>query len=318
MSPMRPLISAVLCTYNRRDLLDSILQDLCHQTLALESYEIVVVDNNSSDGTKAVVAEHMRSQPNLKYCFEPAQGIAHARNRGVQEAQGIYIAYADDDCRVPPDWLKVAKHIIDDLAPAVFGGPYFAIYNTPKPNWFKDDYGSYHLGDNARRIAAHEYLHAGNLFIQKAILAKLGGFNPELGHRGQKLWYGEEVALVRQIRATLPEAVIYYDPALKVQHLVAPQKLNLRWHVKQRFVDGRSWLITFDEIRPKHIILLHLPLLAGLMLARSGLIAWAMTGGMLCRDRQKYPHWQNYVYEKVLKHVGGIGLIYEKVHSLLV
>ncbi|MGD8380729.1 MAG: glycosyltransferase, partial [Syntrophobacterales bacterium] len=92
-------ISVIVCTYNRAELLGGTLRTLCHQTLDTSEYEVIVVDNNSTDNTREVVDEFCRRSSNVRYCFEPQQGLSHARNQGLQEAKGKYVAYIDDDAR---------------------------------------------------------------------------------------------------------------------------------------------------------------------------------------------------------------------------
>ena len=313
---MKPLISVIVCTFNRSQLLAGILDDLCNQTLSEAFYEVIIVDNNSRDSTKAVVEEYVRSKPNWKGCFEPVQGLSHARNHGLKESRGQYVAYTDDDCRVPSNWLMMAQQIIQEMAPAVFGGPYYAIYNTPKPDWYKDVYGSHDHGNQPRVLTAEEYLDGGNFFCRRHLIQGVGGFNPDLGMQGEKRFYGEEVELVRKIRARFPEEIIFYHPCLKVNHLVASQKMDLGHSIRERFMDGRSWLVTFEKPSSKTLIILQLPLFFCLALARVILIVTESLVGIIRRDYQQYPYWKNYFYEKCLRYFGGLGMIYEKVTSI--
>ena len=104
-SSSSPLISVVVCTFNRADLLETSLEALDEQILESSEYEVIVVDNNSTDNTLNVVEELCNRLTSLRYCFEPNQGLSHARNRGWREAMGEYVAYIDDDCKVPGQWL---------------------------------------------------------------------------------------------------------------------------------------------------------------------------------------------------------------------
>lgn len=101
-------ISVVVCTFNRADILPLALQSLCEQTPHHDQTEIIVVDNNSPDNTRQVVDEFIEKYPNIRYCFEPIQGLSHARNRGWREARGEYVGYLDDDAKAPPEWLHSA------------------------------------------------------------------------------------------------------------------------------------------------------------------------------------------------------------------
>jgi len=114
----------VICTHNRADLLADVLETICKQSLTAPGYEIIVVDNDSEDDTRRVTEAVSHRYSNVRYILEPRCGLSHARNRGLREANGQYVAFMDDDCKAPTHWLAVAKEIIDRVKPAVFGGPY--------------------------------------------------------------------------------------------------------------------------------------------------------------------------------------------------
>lgn len=307
----KPLISVVVCTYNRADLLAHALRDLCDQTLARSLYEIVVVDNNSSDTTKTVV-ERFAACAHVAYEFESNQGLSHARNRGWRVARGEYVGYVDDDCRIPPEWLALARELIERTRPSVLGGPYYACYDSRKPAWFQDRYGSHVLEGEARPLLPDEYLTGGNIFFRRSLLEALGGFDTKLGVSGATMTRGEETALLRRIRNEMAREVIYYAPALYLFHLVHEERMKVGWSVRSRFADGRSSYLVFvgatSSSRPRiltaaraALVLLEL----SLDLARS--VVW--------RDKARYPYVQNYLYERVLQHVGRLGGLYEQLRS---
>ena len=233
------LISVVICSYNRSDLLANLLQTVCQQSLDRSEYEVIIVDNNSTDDTSVVSHSFVADYANVRYCFESQQGLSHARNRGWREAKGQYVAYLDDDCKVPEQWLEVATKVIDSISPNIFGGPYFAFYNTKKPPWYLSSYGSYEPYAQAMRLEEPEKLHGGNLFLERRVLEKSGGFDPQLGMAGGKMAYGEETALLLYIHATIPNVVVYYEPKLFVHHLVRPEKMKIGWIIRHRFVNAR-------------------------------------------------------------------------------
>ncbi len=306
-----PLISVVVCTYNRAALLAQALDTLCAQTLDPALYEVLVIDNNSTDDTRATVE---RFAPRVRHVIETSQGLSHARNRGWREARGMYVAYTDDDCKLPPDWLATAHRVIDERAPAALGGPYFAFYMTPKPAWFKDSYASHDQGDEARVLGPDEYLDGGNVFVRRDVLVALGGFDPGLGMAGKRVAYGEETDLIKRLRAADPDALVWYDPALYVLHLVKPHFMSLRWLVRQRFAGGRDWYKLSHSASPpsksRRAVLQSLRQLGyhgvqfGLDLAR----------GLLRRDQAQYPTFQNYLYERGFRRVFQMG---ETVQALL-
>lgn len=310
-----PAISVVICTYNRAELLANGLQTLCEQTLATSHYEVIVVDNNSNDDTRAVTEDFCRRYPNIRYFLEAQQGLSHARNRGWQEAKADYVAYIDDECKVPSQWLATAKQIIDRLSPGVFGGPYFSYHNTLPPRWWKESYETFEHCDAARALADGEYIRGGNLFIQRRLLELMGGFDVTLGMSGDKLGYGEESHFQRHLRATMPDELIYYDPKLYTYHLVRPEKMTWRYILSSRFGSGRHIYTVFWDNEPQVARRPHLRLLGQAVLIILRFIM-SLIIGVLRRDRKRYPYPQNYLYENTFTHLQTLGLIYERyIHS---
>jgi glycosyltransferase involved in cell wall biosynthesis len=303
------LISVVVCTFNRAGLLEISLQSLSNQLLEDSGYEVIVADNNSTDNTRQVVSKFRHSLTNLRYCFEAKQGLSYARNRGWQEARGEYVAYIDDDCKVPEQWLTVAKKIIEQISPDVFGGPYFAFYNTPKPHWFKDAYGSRDLGNVARELTDGEYLSGGNIFFRRELLEILGGFDVSFGMSGQRLAYGEETALLKHIRETMPERVIYCDPEMYVHHLVHSKKMSLPWIIRQRFVGGRYSYRVFKNNGSISGPGQRQQLRQSVGNLLKDILNFARNAGQ--RDRVKYPYLQNYLYEHVFQYIDKVGVFFE-------
>ena len=304
------IISVIVCTYNRCDILNDCLQSLVYQTLNKQLFEVIVVNNNSTDETQSIAECFAIIEPNFKVVIEPNQGLSHARNHGWNEAHGEYVAFIDDDCIVPTQWLSIAKDIVDQKSPGVFGGPYFAFYNSPKPLWFKDAYGSRIQGDNARALGDDEYLDGGNIFFRRSLLHGLGGFDTHLGMSGKKIAYGEETALLRLVRVKRPDQLIYYDPGLYVYHLVQAKKMNLTWAMRSRFSAGRYSYRIFREnsndtglgqpsFKRKRFLIYYD---FGIDLLK----------GIFRRDREKYPYFQNYLFERVFIIIEKMGSLYEQ------
>ncbi|MCB0063270.1 MAG: glycosyltransferase [Caldilineaceae bacterium] len=290
------MISVIVCTFNRAELLRELLQTLCAQTVAFTQYEVIVVDNGSTDQTKTVTVAFTTRYPQVRYCFEPRQGLSHARNRGWQEAKGDYVAYIDDDCKAPPDWLAVAQEIIETVAPVEFGGPHYPFYNTAKPHWWRDAYDSQHTGGYERAAGYLEPsmdLIGNNLFFQHAIFAQIGGFDPTLGVIGNTLRYGEETEMHVRLCRRDPTHRAYYDPRLFVYHLVRPEKLSLCWQLRSTFMHGRAYYPIYGAEAQSFTrqSSLFFPLYALLIGLRTLFQSW------LWRDRKRYPYWQNYLYE---------------------
>src|SRR6476646_5236422 len=138
---MSALSSAIVCTYNRRDrLLDSV-QALVEQDLPPTDYEIIVVDNNSTDGTSDVIAECFGGVPNVRLIREEKQGVAPARNAGARVARSPIAAYTDDDALVPKGWLRRIVELFHTLdpVPGVIGGDMEPVFDGERPSWLTDE-----------------------------------------------------------------------------------------------------------------------------------------------------------------------------------
>lgn len=302
-------LSVVICTYNRAQHLQMALESLQKQEAPEMSYEIIVVDNVSTDNTRAVVQQSGMS--NIRYIYEDNQGLSYARNRGWQEAKGNYVAYIDDDVKLPTHWVKTALDIIVHEQPLVFGGSYSAFYTETKPKWFLDRYASRDLGEKARYLGRmDEYLTGGNLFIKRAILQDFGGFNPQLGMSGRIIARGEETLLLDQIRHTFGDNAIYYHPELAICHWVAPYKMQWWGIIRYYFHGGRSYsrmLYLVDGVRAGWG---NLSIHFSKTLAR---LIYGLSIGLLRYDRQQYAFIQNYLYEEVCgKSIYQLGRWYER------
>lgn len=332
------LITAVVCTYNRAVSLQALLETISKQELRFETFEVLVIDNSSTDRTRMVVSKATHQLPNLRYAFESKQGLSHARNRGWMEAKGRYVGFVDDDCQVPPQWLRIATGLIERYSPTVFGGPYKATFSSPKPGWFRDIYGESTLGTEPRWLEDGEYLSGGNFFMRRSVFQEIGGFDPKLGVSGETPGFGEETDLLRRIRMKLPEAGIYYEPELYVFHSVGAKKMQLSWVARIRFADGRysfrifreavstgkgsrsklsNWIgrlrvqETSSDIR-RYFNRVVIALVSSALIIR---ILLDLILGTLLRDRRAFRYSQNYWYERTLKHFHTLGWLYEQLLS---
>jgi glycosyltransferase involved in cell wall biosynthesis len=107
-------ITVVISTFNRCEMLPAAIESVLTQQASGLSYELIVVDNNSTDSTKQVVHSFIsQGHPNLKYVFEPKQGLSYGRNAGITNARGAIVVFFDDDVRAHPDWLSNIKRAFD-------------------------------------------------------------------------------------------------------------------------------------------------------------------------------------------------------------
>lgn len=244
---MAPILTVIVCTYNRSDWLRGCLRSLEPQS-SHETVEVLVIDNNSTDDTAAVVREFSGRRPNLRYVFEANQGLSHARNRGLKEAQGQIVAYIDDDAKANSEWV-LAIILFFEATPDASGvsGSYDAFSTIPIPSWFPKEYGRWSLGDQTRRMKAGEWINGTNMAFRRQALLELGGFDTSLGMNGNKVAYGEETRLMREM---LNRGMhVYYCAEMRVDHAILPHKLKLSWLFKSSYASGYDGVKTHGYSR---------------------------------------------------------------------
>lgn len=250
---LKKLITVVICTYNRVDLLSICIKSLINQTADKNLFEILVVNNNSTDDTIKVVKIFKKNNTEIKLRIinENKQGLSHARNKGWKEAEGKYVAYIDDDSIANVDWIeKINKFIIKHQDVEIFGGPYSYYYFKPMPEWYPKEQHTFYLGKKIMRLNASGWLSGTNMIYQKKIFYKYGGFDKNLGMRGEELFYGEETEFQKKLKNN--GIAIYYIPEIKVKHLIAEYKKNMIWMLRSDYLRGYSF--AYIKKKKKYII----------------------------------------------------------------
>lgn len=229
----KPTLSIIVCTYNRASLLKNCLQSLEKQTTNKKNYEVIVINNNSSDNTSQVVKDLMEGQlSNIKEVIERKQGLSYARNHGWKKARGKYVAYIDDDATAECDWVEqILKFIKRKPNINAFGGPYSRFSTRPFPDWLPQNYFTLNLGNTEKTLdLKKEWISGSNMIFNKMLFYKYGGFRTDLGMKGSKILYGEETEFL--IRLRKGGTSVYYVPKIRVKHLVPEGKLRLWWLLK--------------------------------------------------------------------------------------
>jgi glycosyltransferase involved in cell wall biosynthesis len=303
-------LTIVICTHNRSELLTLALESLRGIQPVEQPWELLVVDNGSVDDTRRVAEEYATSISGLRYLHEETIGLSYARNLGWQEARGEYVAYLDDDVKVPPHWLKKAMDIIEQQAPLAFGGPCYPFYINPKPDWYKDEYGSYVKATQASFTGDVACIAGFNMCIRRDILAQEQGFPVELGMSGNRLGYAEETFLFRSLVARHGKC-LYYDPEFSVYHLVRAEKTSVRWMISAKFASVR------DNF-PARYMIKDISIADAFVLTGKVFIGFCLyVPGLIFRDRKHYPFYQTYVHDKILPVIANAGRLYTIFHMLL-
>ena len=135
-----PRVTVAVLTYNRSRLLRETLAGIVRQNYPSGGWELIVVDNNSTDDTKEVVSSFQSAGTPPRLVVETRQGLDHGRNRAIEEARGEIIVLADDDILVEPDWLAqlVAPFASDNAHQiGVVGGEVVPVFPDGVPAWLE-------------------------------------------------------------------------------------------------------------------------------------------------------------------------------------
>ena len=156
-------------------------------------YEILVVNNNSSDDTADVIQRYAKIlAPRLHSIFESRQGLSHARNRALKEAKGEIVCFTDDDVRVDPEWLIVITEAFKKYDASIVGGRSYLIFpeGMQKPEWLTERFEKFwsrlDYGDEVL-VGTDKDLYGLNFSILKEAALKVGGFDSNLGRNGKCL-----------------------------------------------------------------------------------------------------------------------------------
>jgi len=256
--------SIVVPTFNRSKLISKTLEALFQQDCDF-AYEVLVVDDGSSDETMVVLEEWCRKNPGRMRAFhQENSGPARARNRGAREALGGFVAFVDDDCVAEPSWLRRLEAALGAGCDAVAG----SVIN-PQGSWV----GRY---INRENVIAHVVspegfvmeLVTGNAGIRASVFEQLGGFDEAIRVAG-----GEDTEFGLRLRASGRK--IAYAPDARVHH---DSTVDLRGYLRMIYRHGRGRRRLgerFPEFR------MSLPLL------RMGWLAWPLRSWMV-RDFARY------------------------------
>ncbi|MCC6694688.1 MAG: glycosyltransferase family 2 protein [Candidatus Hydrogenedentes bacterium] len=217
-------ISVVVCTYNRADMLRVALDSLCRlETEGLFSYEIIVVDDASTDDTGSVLEAHAASAPvSIRSIRGSGKGVAAARNTGIHEARGAYIAFFDDDQIAEPSWLIELWQTLQDSGAACVGGARTLDLPTDQlaslPRIIRLYLGEIPVETEVRPCGRADLLCTGTVLMERRVFQAAGRFDASLTQGGEDT---EFFARVR--RAGLP---CWYTPRSIVRHMVPEYRLQ--------------------------------------------------------------------------------------------
>jgi glycosyltransferase involved in cell wall biosynthesis len=245
--------SIVISTYNRCELLDGALRALLSQTQADLSYEILVVDNNSTDQTRSLVRALAAQNPEkLKYLFEPKQGISYGRNAGIAVAKAPVIAFTDDDVRVAQDWIGRIKAGFEANPDIDFlGGRVIPRWPVEPPSWLTKEHWSplalLDYGDRPFLVDSGNQLCliGANLAFRRRAFEKVGLFKTDFQRVKDGIGSLEDHEILLRLWRANSRGL--YLPELVVTAEIEAERMEKPYHRKWHASHGRFYAALRSE-----------------------------------------------------------------------
>jgi len=232
-------LSIIICSYNRGNLIFSALESIRKQNFDKQLFELIVVDNNSTDNTVGIVKEFESRNPdmNFVYTVEMNQGLSFARNKGISIAKGEIVAFIDDDAIAHEDFAKNITHRFNEYKSYdALGGKVIPVYEIgEEPAWMskyiermvsKVDYG-----DKVKDFKK-KYPVGCNMAFRKHVFEKVGLFNTNLNLRSDDKYIFNKIA-----KANLK---VLYAPDIVVWHNIEKERTTDRFIIRLSRLNGRS------------------------------------------------------------------------------
>jgi len=245
------VITVIVPTRNRADLLGTALESLDSQTLSKDAFEVIVVDNGSTDHTAELVSGLVQQRGNLRYVREPVPGLHAGRHRGLQEAHGDVLVYIDDDIRATPCWLEAIADNFADPDVVMVGGNNYPDFQGPVPGWLEKLWARPALGGqgivylsvlalpDGRREMSPYLVWGCNFPVRKQVVLDAGGFHPDslpgelIRFRGDGETHVSRYVLENRLRCN-------YDSRVSVYHAVTRERMSFDYFRQRAFNQGVS------------------------------------------------------------------------------
>jgi glucosyl-dolichyl phosphate glucuronosyltransferase len=237
-------ITVAIPTYNRADLLRQTLAGVTRQDLPAGTFEVLVVDNNSRDATAAVVAAFAGADPAPRHVLETQQGLDHARNRALAEANGEIIVFADDDILVEPDWLRqLTAPLRADWGQKIgaVGGEVVPVFPDGLPPWIAEWHAPLAFRADAGPLPPHQTPMGANLAFPRRIFTRVSTFAVTLDRAGRNYFSGGDADMIRRVRAAGFE--VWFAPAARVRHQMPAARMTFRYAARHAFDSARSRVV---------------------------------------------------------------------------
>lgn len=266
--------TVLICTFDRAGFLGATLDSLARSRVSRLRWNVIVVDNNSTDGTRDVVMSRVAGYPvPLTYLFEPRQGKSNALNAGLAATSASIVVFTDDDVQLPEGWVEAScRALLDDRSIDYTGGPVRPIWEESCPPWFDreraDLWGTLAILDYGPEPFVFEERRrvplGANMAVRRTLIDRVGGFAPELGRKGDSLMGQEQAEFF--CRSRLAGARGLYEPAMGLDHHVPAARLTRDYFRRWWYWKGvsKSRLERRHPVTELGVDLREVPAIAGL------------------------------------------------------
>lgn len=243
-------LSVILPTRNRAPLLDDCLASLAGQSLPVDQFEVLVIDNGSTDCTQEVVQRHANQLP-MRYLFEPKPGLHNARHSGLREASADILVFGDDDILADPDWLLSIAEAFREPDIALVGGNNRPLFESPPPDWLAR---WWERPNGKRRAISHlsildfgqgqfdidpGWVWGCNFSVRRSALLNAGGFHPDaMPAESLRLRGDGETSVSDAIRRSGLRA--RFHSGASVTHRVSKARMSADYFQKRSYAQGIS------------------------------------------------------------------------------
>ena len=239
-----PKVTVAIPTYNRAAFLRQTLAGIAAQRFPREAFEVLVIDNNSTDDTQAVVAEFAGERPPPRHILEKRQGLDFARNRAVAEARGEVIVFGDDDILVETDWLaQMTAPLLIDVAGKIgaVGGEVIPVFPDGLPDWVREWHAPLRFRSDAGPLEKRHSPMGANLAFPRRVFDQLGLFHTALDRAAGNYFSGGDSEMIRRVRRAGLE--VWFVPAAAVRHQMPASRTTFRYAARHAFDSARSRVI---------------------------------------------------------------------------
>jgi glucosyl-dolichyl phosphate glucuronosyltransferase len=257
-------ISVIIPTRNRERNIDKCILSVLSNNVGDLKYEIIVIDNGSTDNTRTIVEHLQEEYSQLKYYYENNPGLHQARHRGARESNSHILAFIDDDVEVTEDWLTAVYEMFQEKSVSLVTGPVLPLFETTPPEWLElhwsqSEYGKT-LGwlslidfNEGVRTIPPEFVFGCNFSIRKNILFECKGFHPDSMPEELMIYRGDgETGLSRDIKHHGYQ--VGFSPKATVFHFISKTRMTPKYLYRRAFLQGISY--SYSQIRAgqKHMV----------------------------------------------------------------